>query len=286
MTERPAGGGVPARNGVPPDVDPEFTVAALGVFLRQILADAGRTIFVVGLSGGLDSAVAAALAARTVGPEAVLAYHLPVAVTPSESGGLARDVAGAAGIALETIDLAPALAAAPVPDEPLRRGNLAARLRMAVLYDRAAAAGALVLGTSNKTEIVLGYTTLWGDMAADCRPLGDLYKTQVRGLARGLGVPGEVLDRPPSAELWPGQTDERELGISYSVADAVLYYYLDLRWRPAEIVGAGYDPGDVDRVLSRVRSQSHKRTAPPIPKLGTRTVGLDFLHPRAWRGPA
>ncbi|HUP20581.1 MAG TPA: NAD+ synthase [Gemmatimonadota bacterium] len=281
-----AGRSDPGRNGAPPVLDSEFTADALGVFLRQVLADAGRTTFVVGLSGGLDSAVAAAVAARAVGPDAVRAFHLPVAITPPECAPLAGGVADALGISLETVDIAPLAAAAPVPDDPLRRGNLASRLRMAVLYDRAAEAGALVLGTSNKTEIVLGYTTLWGDAAADCRPLGDLYKTQVSAMGRALGLPAAVLERTPSAELWPGQTDEDEMGISYSVADAVLYYYLDLRWRPAEIARAGFDPAAVDRVLSRVRAQSHKRTAPPIPKLGTRTVGLDFLHPRAWRGPA
>ena len=191
------------------------------------------------------------------------------------------------GIALETVPLGPLVEPAPLPSNDLRRiGNFKARLRMAILYDRAAAHDALVLGTGNKSEIALGYTTLWGDMAADCWPLGDVYKTQVLSIARAIGLSADVVDRAPSAELWEGQTDEEELGFTYRVADRVLYYYLEGRRRPDEIVDAEVDAALVDRVLTRVREQSFKRHLPRIPKLSTRTIGHDFHHPRAWRGPA
>ncbi len=283
-----AGGAVaPSANGVPPALDPEFTVRVLALALSQTLDDAGRSGFVVGLSGGVDSALAAAIAVRAVGPAAVHGLFLPGPSTPAASAKNAAAVAEHLGIALETVPLAPLLQDAPFPQEDhRRRGNFKARLRMAILYDRAAARGALVLGTSNKSEIALGYTTLWGDMAADCWPLGDLYKTQVLALARAIGLSADVVDRAPSAELWAGQTDEEELGFEYRDADRVLYYYLEGRRRPEEIADSEADAALVERVLTRVREQAFKRHLPRIPKLSTRTIGLDFHHPRAWRGPA
>lgn len=191
------------------------------------------------------------------------------------------------GIELATVPVGPLVDSAPLSAQDARgRGNFTARVRMAILYDRAAALDALVLGTSNKSEIALGYTTLWGDMAADCWPLGDLYKTQVLDVARSIGLPRAVVERTPSAELWDGQTDEGELGFSYGQADLVLYAYLEGRRRPEEIAGTGIEAGAVERVLDCVRRNAFKRRLPWIPKLTTRTVGHDFLHPRAWRGPA
>ena len=274
------------RNGAPPALDADFTVRALALSLSQVLDDAGRSGFVVGLSGGVDSALAAAVAVRAVGPGAVHGFFLPSGTTSNVSAANARSVAEHLGIALETVTITDALEGVGVPPEPRRRGNLAARLRMAILYDRAAAHDALVLGTGNKSEIALGYTTLWGDMAADCWPLGDLYKTQVLEIARAIGLSADVVDRAPSAELWEGQTDEEELGFTYRVADHVLYYYLEGRRRPEEIEDETADAATVERVLSRVREQAFKRHLPRIPKLTTRTIGHDFHHPRAWRGPA
>ena len=270
-----------------PHLDADLVVRALALSLSQTLDDAGRSGFVLGLSGGVDSALAAAIAARAVGPSAVHAFHLPTLATPAESGGVARQVAEHIGIPLETVPLAGLVEAAPLADTDARtRGNFTARVRMAVLYDRAASLDALVLGTSNKSEIALGYTTLWGDMSADCWPLGDLYKTQVVEVARWLGLPAAAVEREPSAELWEGQTDETELGFSYGQADAVLYTYLEGRQRPEEIVAGGIDAATVERVLDRVRRNAFKRRLPWVPKLTSRTVGHDFLHPRAWRGPA
>ena len=270
-----------------PELDADLVVRALALALSQTLDDAGRSGFVVGLSGGVDSALAAAIAARAAGPGAVHAFHLPAGPSSSESADIAARVANHLGIGLETVPIGPLVESAPLaaPDA-VGRGNFAARVRMAILYDRAAAHDALVLGTGNKSEIALGYTTLWGDMAADNWPLGDLYKTQVLDVARAIGLPAEVVERPPSAELWDGQTDEGELGFSYAAADLVLCAYLEGRRRPEEIAGPGIDAATVQLVLDRVRRNAFKRKLPWIPKLTTRTVGHDFLHPRAWRGPA
>lgn len=270
-----------------PALDADLVVRALALALSQTLDDAGRSGFVVGLSGGVDSALAAAIAARAAGPGAVHAFYLPAQHSSPESAEIARGVAEHLGIGLETVPIGSLVESAPLAaPEGRGRGNYAARIRMALLYDRAAALDALVLGTSNKSEIALGYTTLWGDMAADCWPLGDLYKTQISDVAREIGLPPKVVERAPSAELWDGQTDEGELGFSYVAADLVLYAYLEGRRRPEEIAGPGIDAGTVELVLDRVRRNAFKRRLPWIPKLTTRTVGHDFLHPRAWRGPA
>lgn len=272
---------------IPPEIDAAFVADALGVALRGALSDAGRRRSVIGLSGGLDSAVAAALAVEACGPDSVRALFLPSRATMPESPRHARAVAERLGIALEEYAIDGLLDAASLPGGPgPRTGNFATRIRMAILYDRATARDALVLGTSNKSELALGYTTRWGDMAADLWVLGDLYKTQVVDLARALDLPDEVVRREPSAELWEGQTDEEEMGFSYGAADSILYYYLDERRRREEIVERGYSARTVDAVLSRVRSGAFKRRLPATPKLSYRTVGHDLLHPRVWRDPA
>ncbi|MBW3660890.1 MAG: NAD+ synthase [Gemmatimonadetes bacterium] len=271
----------------PPELDAALVAAALGVALRGALADAGLERWVIGVSGGLDSALAAALAVEACGPESVRAFFMPGRVTTPESAAAAEEVADRLGIGLETVSIEPLLQAAPLPaGAERRRGNFATRSRTAVLYDRAAEADALVLGTSNKSELALGYTTRWGDMAADLWVLGDLYKTQVLDVARAMELPATVVEREPSAELWAGQTDEGEMGFSYGAADAILYYYLDERRRPDQIVALGHSRETVEAVLARVRSQAFKRRMPPVPKLSERTIGHDFLHPRVWRGPA
>ena len=162
----------------------------------------------------------------------------------------------------------------------VRRGNVMARQRMIVLYDRSAAFDALVIGTSNKTEALLGYGTLWGDMAAAIQPIGDLYKSQLREVAECLGVPERILAKPPSADLWPGQTDETELGASYDDLDRILYALVDRRWSQDRCVRAGLDAGLVARVAATVARMEFKRQVPPVAKVSLRTPGIDHLYPR------
>jgi NAD+ synthase len=153
---------------------------------------------------------------------------------------------------------------------------------MIVLYDQSQAFKGLVVGTGNKTEILLGYTTLYGDSANALNPLGDLYKTQVRELARAVGVPSAIVEKPPSADLWIGQTDEGELGFTYSEVDRLLYLLIDQRFSPDDCVDAGFSKPMVKAVVELVRRNHFKRILPPIAKVSNRTVGYDFLYLRDW----
>jgi NAD+ synthase len=164
----------------------------------------------------------------------------------------------------------------------VRKGNIMARTRMIVAYDQSEAFKGLVVGTGNKTEILLGYTTLFGDSACALNPIGDLYKTQIRQLARALGIPESIIAKPPSADLWAGQTDEGELGFTYEAVDKLLYLLVDQRYRPEECVEAGFGEKFVHQVFERVRKSQFKRVLPPIAKLSNRTVGYDFLYLRDW----
>jgi NAD+ synthase len=240
---------------------------------------------VVGLSGGVDSALAAFLAAEALGPKNVLGITMPYRTSNPESHAHAGLAARAAGIEWRTIDITPEIDAYfdrfPEADQ-MRRGNKMARERMTVLYDHSAAWQALVLGTSNKTELLLGYGTLHGDMASAVNPLGDLYKTQVWGLAAAVGVPEPIVQKQPSADLWAGQTDEAELGFSYREVDALLYCMVDLRYARTELVAAGFRQDFVDQVQRRVQASQFKRRLPIIAKISQRTIDRDFRYARDW----
>ncbi len=259
-----------------------FVEKVLTRFIRDELGRFGFSKGILGLSGGLDSAVCAALAARALGPESVLALILPC------GAGFPADVADATGLArllgirAETIDIAPQVEAyfSRYPtDSCVLRGNKMARERMSILYDFSAREKALILGTSNKTELLVGYGTIHGDMACAINPMGDLYKTQVRELGAWLGVPKSILDKDPTAGLWPGQTDEAELGITYAKLDAILFELADRRKSVPEIVAGGFEAAVVERVADMVRRSEFKRKLPPIAKISSRSVGHDFLYP-------
>ncbi len=255
-------------------------------FVREEVFRAGFRKAVVGVSGGLDSAVVLLIASRALGPQNVRALLLPYRTSSPDSVADARRVVGVAGCVAEEIEITPmvdAFRAAAGCDDPLRLGNKMARERMTLLYDRAMRDGALVVGTSNKTELLLGYSTRWGDLAFDLDPIGDLYKAHVRALAAHLGVPRPILDKPPSADLWPGQTDEQDLGVTYEDADRVLWYLVDQRGRPEAAATELGVPAEVVHAIGRrvVRSQ-FKRNLPLICKVQARTVGIDFRFPRDW----
>jgi NAD+ synthase len=270
-----------------PAVDPALAVEVIVDFIRRQLEQAGFARLVVGLSGGVDSATVGFLAARAIGPDNLLAVRMPYATSSEASETDAMRVVSALGCRTERVEITPMvepMLALITDDDPtarnVRRGNVMARQRMIVLYDRSAAFDALVIGTSNKTEALLGYGTLHGDMAAALAPIGDLYKTQLRAVARELGVPAEVVAKPPSADLWPGQTDEGELGRSYDLLDRALYALVDRRWTVDRCERAGLPRDLVEWVERRVARMEFKRQLAPVAKLSLRTPGFDHLYPR------
>jgi len=262
-----------------------FAVKILTTFIREELAKAGFAKGIVGLSGGLDSSVCAFLAAKALGPKNVLGLIMPYGRKFGADMDDARDVARILKIRSHVVDIAPmvdAYFAAHHSDDRVRIGNKMARERMSVLYDFSAQENALILGTSNKTELLIGYGTVHGDMACAVNPLGDLYKTQVRQLAAELGVPGKIRTKLPTAGLWAGQTDEGELGMTYAEIDQILYALVDDRESRAEVIARGFKKEKVDRILARIKASEFKRQMPPIAKIASRTVGHDFLYPYDW----
>lgn len=267
------------------EINPELADRILTSFIRDELTRHGFRRAVVGVSGGIDSAVACTLSSRALGPENVLAVRMPYATSSAESLSDAQVLIDQLGVNELTVEISPMvdplLEQFPQMDQ-VRRGNVMARTRMIVLYDQSVAFRGLVMGTGNKTEILLGYTTLYGDSAAALNPNGDLYKTQIRQLASWLGVPQAIIEKPPSADLWQGQTDEGELGFTYQNVDRLLYLLIDERYSPEECVAAGFAQSFVDKVVDRVQRTQYKRVMPPIAKLSKRTVGYDFLYMRDW----
>jgi len=267
-------------------LDPELTTRILRGFIRSEVHRAGMAGVVIGLSGGLDSSVAAFLAVRALGPESVRGVVLPYRSSHPDSSAHAELVLGKLGIVGERLEITPvveAFSALSRPGSRLRLGNAMARIRMILLYDRSAEIGALVLGTSNKTELLLGYGTLHGDLASAINPLGDLYKTQVRALAEHLGVPRAIREKAPSADLWPRQSDEAELGFTYETVDRLLALLVDARVSRRSAIAAGFAPRLVDDVIRRIVRSQFKRRLPLIAKLSTRSIGWDFRYPRDWK---
>ena len=285
----PAGG--PLLFDLPAELAIDAGVArrVIADFIRGQLEQAGFERVVLGLSGGIDSALVAFLVAEAIGPDRMLCVLMPYRTSSDASRTDAEVVVRRLGAPSELIEISPMVDAyfASQPDAPpLRRGNFMARQRMAVLYDRSVTWGGLVVGTSNKTESLIGYTTLFGDSACAFNPIGDLYKSQVRQLAAAIGVPEAIIRKAPSADLWPGQTDETEAGFSYPVLDRLLFWRVDKRRSDEEMTVLGFDPALVARVDRMIATSEFKRQVPPIAKLGPRTAGIDYLYPRRRPGSA
>jgi NAD+ synthase len=257
----------------------------IGEFIRAQLRQAGFECALLGLSGGIDSALVAYLVVEAIGPDRLLAVLMPYRTSSPESRADAEEVVRRLGCASTLVDISPMVdayfdAEGRRDASPLRRGNLMARTRMMVLYDHSVTWDGLVVGTGNKTETLIGYTTLWGDSASAFNPIGDLYKSQIRQVAADMGVPQAIITKAPSADLWPGQTDEAEVGFSYAQIDRILFRLVDGRRSIDEVVAEGFERATVERVDRMVAGAEFKRQVPPIAKVGPRTAGIDYLYPR------
>jgi len=280
-------------------IDTGIARRVLAAFIRAQLRQAGFERAVLGLSGGIDSALVAFLVAEAIGADRLLCVLMPYRDSSPASRADAEDVVLRLGCPSELVEITPIVDGyfgdAGVPGaggvealeaSALRRGNAMARARMLVLYDRSVTWRGLVVGTGNKTETLIGYTTLFGDSACAFNPIGDLYKSQVRQLSATVGVPEAIIRKAPSADLWPGQTDEAEAGFSYPQLDRLLYWMIDKRRNDEELAAMGFDSAVVDRIGQMVATSEFKRQVPPVAKLGPRTPGVDYLYPRRRPGSA
>ncbi len=270
-------------------LNPDHAVQMLAIFIESEVHRTGLKRAVLGLSGGVDSALSTYLAVRALGAENVHVVLMPYRSSSAESVSDAMAVVNDLKLSYEKFEITAAAdaffaqtEAASGEMDRMRRGNALARLRMVTLYDRSQARSALVIGTSNKTESLLGYTTIYGDNASAINPLGDLYKTQVWQLSKFLGVPEQIVSKPPSADLWPGQTDETELGVTYEKVDELLFYMVDFREKDEQLIARGFDPEFIRTIRTKIQRMQYKRSLPLIAKISNRTINADFRYPRDW----
>lgn len=254
-------------------------------FIADSIRKNGFENGIVGVSGGIDSAVVLALTCKALGPDHAYALLMPYKTSSPESLEHGRNLCESLGVRYEIIGITPMIDAyfSCCPSEnPLAIGNKCARERMSILYDHSLRKKALVVGTSNKSEILIGYCTLYGDSAAAFLPIGDLYKTQIFQFARYLGIHKEIINKKPSADLWQNQTDEGEIGLTYAELDEILYRMVDRRKSKMEMLAEGFSATTLDSVADKIIRSQYKRTMPPIVKIHPRTVGIDFRYLRDW----
>ncbi|MBL7084830.1 MAG: NAD+ synthase [Candidatus Omnitrophica bacterium] len=239
-------------------------------FIRNQTKQAGFTKVVVGLSGGLDSSLVLYLCCCALGKDNVFALILPYKITTSETISCAKLIARKYQVKTRFIGITEQIDIYfkdfPHADK-IRRGNKMARERMSILYDQSKDLDALVVGTSNKTEILLGYGTVYGDVACAFNPLGGLYKTQIRQLAQDAGIPAQIIKQTPTAGLWPGQTDEGELGVTYAKVDRLLYYLVDKKFSDKKLIRLGFKKSLIEKVKKRIAANAFKGRMPPIAKI-------------------
>ena len=267
------------------EINFEIAEKVITLFIKDSVTKNHFQNGIVGVSGGLDSAVVLTLVERALGADHTLALMMPYKTSSPESLEHAQQLCAQLKVNSEVIDITPSVDAYfkrfPT-DNAVLIGNKCARERMSILYDFSSRKEALVVGTSNKSELLIGYSTIFGDSAAAFFPLGDLYKTHLFDFARYLKVPAEIIEKKPSADLWKDQTDEDEIGISYRELDEILFQLVDLRKKPEDIVKMGFARGMIDKIREKVMNSQYKRTMPPIVKLLPRTIGLDFRYLRDW----
>ena len=262
-------------------INEEEVIKIIKNFITEYLKKAGKSRVVIGLSGGIDSSLVLKLATLAIGKENVFALFLPETATPLHDFEHSRLMARLTGANYKIIDISSMVHSLVDKDnlDKITLGNIKARLRMIYLYKYANMLNALVCGTSNKTELLLGYFTKYGDGGADFMPIGDLYKSQVYMLARYLEIPEEIIKKPPTAGLWQGQTDEEELGLPYEKIDKILYG-IERRRSFKEIAEmADVDLKEVERIYEMVRKNEHKRRLAIIPKIGFKSIGIDWRFP-------
>jgi len=260
--------------------------AVLVRFIRDFVHKNGFENAIIGVSGGLDSAVTLSLTCRALGREHTRALFMPYRLSSPQSLAHAETLCKGLGVAGEKVEITAMVDAyldEYPTDNPLQVGNLCVRARMMVLYDHSERRKALVMGTSNKSELLIGYSTLFGDSAAACLPLGDLYKTQVFRLAEHLDIPEEIRLKPPSADLWSNQTDEGEIGLTYAELDEILFHRVEQCMRLSDVIASGHAEKTVRRVDDLMVGSQFKRVMPPVAKLQNRAVGIDFRYLRDWK---
>ena len=259
--------------------DPEFTIKVISEFISSEVEKYNFNGGIIALSGGLDSSFVSILSYQALNGNIKLLF-MPYGkneIAERDSSSIASIL----NIPIEVVNIkkiADQIFEERKVESNIRKGNILARLRMNLLFDASTRDNALVIGTSNKSELLIGYSTWYGDSAAGILPIGDLYKTQIRYLSRYMNVPEDIINKAPSAELWDNQTDESEIGISYDELDKILYLYVDKRYNEFEIINMGFDAKIVKKVITKTKKALFKLKTPPICKVSDRTIGIDYRY--------